>query len=68
MLRRYKVSAYTSYGATTTTHADRFSPVDLVLYRYGSTGVQEVLEKAVEMLGVVPVFPVKNLTTFGSAR
>ncbi|KAI7882186.1 P-loop containing nucleoside triphosphate hydrolase protein [Lichtheimia hyalospora FSU 10163] len=40
---------------------------DLVLYRYGSTGVQEVLEKAVEMLGVVPVFPVKNLTTFGSA-
>lgn len=68
MLRRYKVSAYRIYGATTTTRANTFSPVDLVLYRYGSTGVQEVLEKAVEMLGVVPVFPVKNLTTFGSAR
>ncbi|KAI9319173.1 45.2 kDa GTP-binding protein [Dichotomocladium elegans] len=40
---------------------------DLVLYRYGSTGVQEVLEKAVEMLGVVPTYPVKSLASFGSA-
>ncbi|KAJ1726902.1 hypothetical protein LPJ61_004883, partial [Coemansia biformis] len=34
---------------------------DLVLFRYGSTGVQEVIVKAVEALGFVPVFPVKGL-------
>ncbi|KAI8143343.1 P-loop containing nucleoside triphosphate hydrolase protein [Fennellomyces sp. T-0311] len=39
---------------------------DLVLYRYGSTGCQEVLSKAIELLGVSPVFPVKSVSTFGS--
>ncbi|ORY90573.1 P-loop containing nucleoside triphosphate hydrolase protein [Syncephalastrum racemosum] len=40
---------------------------DLVLYRYGSTGVQDVLVKAIETLGVVPVYPVKNVTSFGAS-
>ncbi|KAF9580746.1 hypothetical protein BGW38_002479 [Lunasporangiospora selenospora] len=41
---------------------------DLVLYRYGSTGVQDVVLKAVEVLGLVPTYPVKSLTTFGNAK
>ncbi|KAL1878793.1 hypothetical protein VTK73DRAFT_7550 [Phialemonium thermophilum] len=39
---------------------------DMVLYRFGSTGVVQVLSKAAEVLGLVPVFPVRNSTTFGS--
>jgi len=39
---------------------------DMVLYRFGSTGVVQVLSKAAELLGLVPVFPVRNVTTFGS--
>lgn len=39
---------------------------DMVLYRFGSTGVVQVLKKAADMLGLVPVFPVRNTTTFGS--
>ncbi|KAK4113877.1 P-loop containing nucleoside triphosphate hydrolase protein [Canariomyces notabilis] len=39
---------------------------DMVLYRFGSTGVVQVLSKAAEILGLVPVFPVRNITTFGS--
>ncbi|KAG0282085.1 hypothetical protein BGZ96_000846 [Linnemannia gamsii] len=41
---------------------------DLVLYRYGSTGVQDVVLKAVEILGLVPAFPVKSLTTFANTN
>ncbi|KAG2217485.1 hypothetical protein INT45_010771 [Circinella minor] len=41
---------------------------DLVLFRYGSTGVQEVLGKAIELLGVSPVYPVKNVSTFSSTN
>ncbi|KAJ2708832.1 hypothetical protein H4R19_004553 [Coemansia spiralis] len=33
---------------------------DLVLFRYGSTGVQDVIVRAVESLGLVPAFPVKS--------
>jgi ribosome-binding ATPase YchF (GTP1/OBG family) len=40
---------------------------DLVLYRFGSTGVVQVLTRAAELLGLVPVFPVKNVTTFSSS-
>lgn len=36
---------------------------DLVLYRFGSTGVVQVLTRASELLGLVPVFPVKNVHT-----
>ena len=39
---------------------------DMVLYRFGSTGVVQVLSKAAEILGLVPVFPVRNSTTFAS--
>ena len=39
---------------------------DMVLYRFGSTGVVQVLSKAAELLGLVPVFPVRNITTFSS--
>ena len=33
---------------------------DMVLYRFGGTGVGNALARAAELLGVVPVFPVKN--------
>ena len=39
---------------------------DMVLYRFGSTGVVQVLTRASELLGLVPVFPVKNIHTYGS--
>lgn len=39
---------------------------DMVLYRFGSTGVNQVLSKAAEILGLTPTFPVRNTTTFGS--
>ena len=39
---------------------------DMVLYRFGSTGVVQVLSKAADLLGLTPVFPVRNTTTFGS--
>ncbi len=39
---------------------------DMVLYRFGSTGVVQVLGKAAHLLGLVPVFPVRNVHTFGS--
>ncbi|KAK0643049.1 P-loop containing nucleoside triphosphate hydrolase protein [Cercophora newfieldiana] len=39
---------------------------DMVLYRFGSTGVNQVLSKAADILGLTPVFPVRNTTTFSS--
>lgn len=39
---------------------------DMVLYRFGSTGVVQVLAKAAEILGLVPVFPVRNTASFSS--
>lgn len=39
---------------------------DMVLYRFGSTGVVQVLSRAAALLGLVPVFPVRNVHTFGS--
>jgi ribosome-binding ATPase YchF (GTP1/OBG family) len=39
---------------------------DMVLYRFGSTGVVQVLSKAARLLGLVPVFPVRNTATFAS--
>lgn len=41
---------------------------DMVLYRFGSTGVNQVLTRASELLGLVPVFPVRNIGTFGSGE
>jgi ribosome-binding ATPase YchF (GTP1/OBG family) len=40
---------------------------DLVLFRYWSTGVQECLKKAVEVLDIIPVFPVRNIHNFTTA-
>lgn len=39
---------------------------DMVLYRFGSTGVVNVLSRAADLLGLVPVFPVKNINALGS--
>jgi len=39
---------------------------DRVLYRFGSTGVVQVLSRAAELLGLVPIFPVRNVNTFTS--
>jgi ribosome-binding ATPase YchF (GTP1/OBG family) len=39
---------------------------DMVLYRFGSTGVVQVLSRAAELLGLVPVFPVRNVNTYAS--
>ncbi|KAJ9662810.1 hypothetical protein H2201_005891 [Coniosporium apollinis] len=39
---------------------------DMVLYRFGSTGVVQVLSRAAELLGLVPVFPVRNIHSFSS--
>ncbi|SZF02687.1 unnamed protein product [Blumeria hordei] len=40
---------------------------DMVLYRFGSTGVVQALSRAAELLGLVPVFTVRNVTTFTSS-
>ncbi|AOA60882.1 hypothetical protein PP7435_CHR1-0859 [Komagataella phaffii CBS 7435] len=37
---------------------------DLVLYRFGSTGVVQVLQAAVGVLDLIPVYTVRNITTF----
>lgn len=37
---------------------------DLVLYRFGSTGVVQVLQAATDILGLIPVYTVKNIQTF----
>ena len=37
---------------------------DMVLFRFGSTGVVQVLSRAAEMLGLVPIFPVRNVNAF----
>jgi ribosome-binding ATPase YchF (GTP1/OBG family) len=39
---------------------------DMVLFRFGSTGVVQVLTRASELLGLVPVFSVRSIATFGS--
>lgn len=37
---------------------------DLVLYRFGSTGVVQVLQEATGLLDLIPVYTVKNIHTF----
>jgi len=39
---------------------------DMVLYRFGSTGVVQVLKRAAALLHLVPVYPVRNVHTFAS--
>ncbi|KAJ3089076.1 hypothetical protein HK100_007866 [Physocladia obscura] len=38
---------------------------DLVLFRYGHTGVQATLKLAMETLQLIPVYPVRNINSFG---
>ena len=40
----------------------------MVLYRFNSTGVQDVLQKAIELVDAFPVYPVRNLVHFTSDR
>lgn len=40
---------------------------DMVLYRFGSTGVNQCLSRAAELLQLVPVFPVKSIHSLGGA-
>lgn len=37
---------------------------DMVLFRHGVTGVQDAINKAVDVLGLIPIYPVKNIRTF----
>lgn len=37
---------------------------DLVLYRFGSTGVVQVLQAAADVLDLIPVYPVRNINNF----
>jgi ribosome-binding ATPase YchF (GTP1/OBG family) len=39
---------------------------DLVLFRYGSTGIQDAISKAVETKELIPVYPVKSIHNFTS--
>ncbi|KAI5811356.1 GTP-binding protein-like protein [Peziza echinospora] len=39
---------------------------DMVLYRFGSTGVVQVLIRAGELLGLTPVFPIRNIHSLAS--
>lgn len=49
------------------THSRRVENLkDMVLYRFGSTGVVQCLSRAAEVLGLVPVFPVRNIHTYAS--
>eukprot|EP01135_Chromosphaera_perkinsii_P010297 Nk52_evm1s2099 gene=Nk52_evmTU1s2099 len=36
---------------------------DLVLFRYGGTGTSDVIRRAVDIAGYIPVFPVRNIYT-----
>ncbi|KAI8868710.1 P-loop containing nucleoside triphosphate hydrolase protein [Ramicandelaber brevisporus] len=38
---------------------------DLILFRYNSTGTQDVLQRAIDLLELVTVFPVRNINNFG---
>lgn len=38
---------------------------DLVLYRFGSTGVTQLLQSAAAVLDLVPVYPVRSIHSFG---
>lgn len=40
---------------------------DLVLYRFGSTGVVQLLQSAIGLLDLIPVYPVRNINSFTGA-
>ena len=37
---------------------------DMILLRYGTTGVQDSIKRAVEQRKLIPVYPVKNIHNF----
>jgi len=37
---------------------------DLVLFRYGSTGIQESIQRAIEILGYIPLYIVESINNF----
>ena len=39
---------------------------DMVLFRYGSTGVADVIQRAIDHRGLFPVYPVGSLTNFSA--
>ncbi|KAJ3037711.1 hypothetical protein HDV00_001360 [Rhizophlyctis rosea] len=39
---------------------------DLVLFRYGTTGVLDCVKRAVDLLGLIPAYPVRNINNFTS--
>lgn len=41
---------------------------DLILYRFGSTGVVQVLQAAADVLDLIPIYTVKNIHNFGGAQ
>lgn len=41
---------------------------DMVLFRFGSTGVVQVLQAAAEVLDLIPVYPVRNINNFGGTH
>lgn len=40
---------------------------DMVIYRFGSTGVVQALSKAAEVLGLIPIFPVRSISALNTA-
>ncbi|KAI8615634.1 P-loop containing nucleoside triphosphate hydrolase protein [Chytriomyces sp. MP71] len=48
-----------------TTQARLEKVQDLVLFRYGNTGVQAALKLAMDTLELIPTFPVRNINSFG---
>jgi len=40
---------------------------DLILYRYGSTGIQDLLKTSAKVLDLIPVYTVKNLNNLDDA-
>lgn len=42
--------------------------VDLILYRFGGTGVNDAINKAVQLANVIPVYIVKSIHNFGDGN
>ncbi|CAK7244908.1 MAG: hypothetical protein STHCBS139747_006471 [Sporothrix thermara] len=41
---------------------------DMVIYRFGSTGVVQALSRAADVLNLIPVFPVRSIAALGVAQ
>lgn len=36
----------------------------MIMFRYGTTGVQDAIKRAVDLKKLIPVYPVKNINNF----